>query len=408
MKMLDPKIFGPEASNFKAFLEKRMMKQKMAIDRVVKAYNLSLSPIRNIHPQPIFAGFFTGPSGTGKTFLAELISEYFYGRRDAFIKIDCSNYSQEHELAQLIGSPPGYVGYYDKNDPEKRGTPPMLSQENLDKYFIEEKVVKTKRYKELLSRQNEINADIEKAKEWGKAYYQDHVKEREDKLQSDLIKFWTEIFYDKNGLRTKPISIILLDEIDKAHQTLHNFLLPVLDSGTTTLKNNDPVSFLASFIIMTSNAGSRELAKKNHIGFISQPADRSQNERFLIAQKELEKMFRPEFRGRIKENIVYFEDLDAKDLMAILEGQISDLMSQLAKNFPVIIAVPLIVKKYILEAATDHPEYGARMIKQKVDKFLRQPLANLIASGQISVGDKIVVALRKDRDERQKIAFFKV
>ncbi|MCL5733249.1 MAG: AAA family ATPase, partial [Patescibacteria group bacterium] len=239
MKMLDPGILGPKASDLKKFLEKRMIKQKMAIDRVVKAYNLSLSPIRNIHPQPIFAGFFAGPSGVGKTLLAELLAEYFYGRRDAFIKVDCSNYSQEHELSQLIGSPPGYVGHYDKNDPRGGGTPPILSQENLDKIFIEEKVVKTKRYQELLKTQKEIEAEIKNAKQRGDAYYQDRVKEREEKLQSDLIKFQMEIFYD-NGLRIKPISIILLDEIEKANPTLHNFLLPVLDSGATTLENNDP------------------------------------------------------------------------------------------------------------------------------------------------------------------------
>ncbi len=404
-KILNPKLLGPEASKLKDFLEKNIVKQRMAINKIAGAYNLYLSPLRNIHPRPIFSGFFTGPSGVGKTLLAQLLAEYFYGKRDAFIKVDCPNYSQEHELSQLIGAPAGYVGHYDSETGE--GTPPILSQSNIEKFFVE-KTINTEEGKKLQKWQDRLNAEIKAAKESGDRVALISLEIERSKFNSEVIKFWAKANYDENGKRTKPISIILFDEIDKASPSLHNFLLPVLDSGETTLKDNESVSFLASFIIMTSNAGSRELAK-NTIGFATSK-DNSKKGTFHIAQEELRRMFRPEFIGRIKENIVYFENLDHGDMMRILRSNLTVMHNQLLEaKFPILVIIPDDVREYVLKEATDHPEYGARMISQKLEDLIRQPLANLIASGQIIEKDEIVVSLGEKKESgKYDIQFTKI
>ncbi len=405
LKVLNPKLLGPEATKLKNFLEENMVKQRMAINKIAGAYNLYLSPLRNIHPRPIFPGFFTGPSGVGKTLLAQLLAEYFYGKRDAFIKVDCPNYSREHELSQLIGAPAGYIGHYDPETGE--GTPPILSQNNIEKFFVE-KTMNTKEGKRLKEWQDKLNAEIRAAKESRNMAALISLGIEWSKFNSEVTKFWANANYDENGKRTKPISIILFDEIDKASPSLHNFLLPVLDSGETTLKDNESVSFLASFIIMTSNAGSREQAK-NTIGFATSKDD-SKKDTFHIAQEELKRMFRPEFIGRIKENIVYFENLDHDDMMRILGSNLTVMHNQLLEaKFPILVIIPDNVKEYILKEATDHPEYGARMISQKLEDLIRQPLANLIASGQVIKKDKIVVSLgEKKENDKYEIKFTKI
>ena len=202
------------------------------------------------------------------------------------------------------------------------------------------------------------------------------------------------IGYDDAGQLTErvkrnPYSIILLDEIEKAHQDVFNILLQVLDDGRLTDAQGNTVSFENTIIIMTSNAGSN--LNTNSIGFGS-TADASKN-KMLNALKDL---FRPEFLNRVDE-IVAFDPLTNEQLMQIVDLMISDTQKVLNdRNIGLILTNE--AKQYVLEKGTDL-KYGARPLRRAIQRYIEDELSDMILRTQLLNGQKVLVDLDKENNK---------
>ena len=202
------------------------------------------------------------------------------------------------------------------------------------------------------------------------------------------------IGYDDAGQLTErvkrnPYSIILLDEIEKAHQDVFNILLQVLDDGRLTDAQGNTVSFENTIIIMTSNAGSN--LNTNSIGFGS-TADASKN-KMINALKDL---FRPEFLNRVDE-IVAFDPLTNEQLMQIVDLMISDTQKVLNdRNIGLILTNE--AKQYVLEKGTDL-KYGARPLRRAIQRYIEDELSDMILRSQLLNGQKVLVDLDKENNK---------
>lgn len=381
---LDPSKASKEAESLRLFLEFKLIGQEKAINRVVASYEQHLSPLKR-QDAPILCALFTGPSGVGKTYIVELLAEFLFGSRDAFVKIECENYAERHEVSKLLGPPPGYVGYGDYV--------PLLSQKNLDKHaFAQEYNRIFEGDPHLKQLREEIGKMLRKLEEGviGKSAREVLEQKLESKRRAALLR----IKYLMQGF--KPVSIVLFDEIEKAHQTLHNVLLEIAAKGRTTLNKGEEVSFVNSFIFMTSNAGSEAIARqingKGRLGFVRYSEE---PDFYGVAIRELRKVFSPEFLGRIEKDIVVFRPLKRNEMARIMDIRLGELVNLLMVRFSLYLKISKNVRNFLLDESTDHPEYGARLIKDKINTHIEEPLSSLIGSGQIKKGDTVYVGLKQ-------------
>jgi len=252
--------------------------------------------------RPIGSFMFLGPTGVGKTELCKALAEFLFDDENAMVRIDMSEFMEQHSVARLIGAPPGYVGY----------------------------------------------------EEGGRL---------------------TE------AVRRRPYSVILFDEIEKAHRDVFNVLLQVLDDGRLTDGQGRTVDFKNSVIVMTSNIGSnqiQELAKK-----------KAEEWEIEAAVKDmLRQAFRPEFLNRVDE-IIVFHPLTKQQLTKIVDVQLEHLRKRLAtRNLK--LAISDAAKKLLAEEGYD-PTYGARPLKRVIQQRLENPLASHILRGEYAEGDTIHV-----------------
>jgi ATP-dependent Clp protease ATP-binding subunit ClpA len=196
--------------------------------------------------------------------------------------------------------------------------------------------------------------------------------------------------YDDAGqltekVKRKPYSIVLLDEIEKAHSDVFNILLQVLDDGKLTDSQGNTVSFENTIIIMTSNSGSN--LNNNSIGFAKQTVD---NNKILNSLKET---FRPEFLNRIDE-IVVFDSLTKTELLQIVDLMLEDTRKALAdKN--ITMDISNVAKEFLLEKGTDL-KYGARPLRRAIQRYVEDELSDRILRREIKNGENVVVTLKND------------
>lgn len=194
-------------------------------------------------------------------------------------------------------------------------------------------------------------------------------------------------------VRHRPYSLILFDEIEKAHPEVFNILLQILDSGRLTDSRGKVVNFKNSIIIMTSNVGSQYFKEMSHIGFAAGDEAENRNAGFRErVMDSLKRTFRPEFLNRIDELIV-FNTLSKKHIEKIVDLQL-ELVKEKLKERGIKINIDPAAKKYIVENGFD-PEYGARPIKRLIQKAVLDKLADKIIGGQIKDGDKVTVSFAK-------------
>jgi ATP-dependent Clp protease ATP-binding subunit ClpA len=325
-RLLDPTQTGRDAEKLERNLLRRVVGQAEAIDHVVKAYQTYLAGMA-CPGRPIGNFLFLGPTGSGKTRMVESAAEALLGDARAMIKIDCAEFAHSHEIAKLIGSPPGYLGH--------RETHPVLSQESLDLYHT-----------------------------------------------------------DKNKL-----SFVLFDEIEKASDTLWNLLLGILDKATLTLGDNRRVDFSRTLIFLTSNLGASEMSKlvNPQLGFasgIERSEEGMQKKVTGVGLDAARRKFTPEFMNRIDKTVV-FNQLGEGDLRKIFDlevGYIQQRILQSPTAAPFVFYCTDQAKNYLLKQGTDI-KYGARHLKRILERNIVQPLSNLIATGQVSMGDRLCVEL---------------
>ncbi len=206
------------------------------------------------------------------------------------------------------------------------------------------------------------------------------------------------IGYEEGGqlsekVRRKPYSVILLDEIEKAHPDIFNILLQVLDEGRLTDSNGRHIDFRNTLLIMTSNAGSRELKDfGSGLGFSnSTKRNLTDNNRFII-EKVLKKTFSPEFLNRLDEQIL-FNPLTKADICKIIDIELNDLYKRII-NAGYSLEISDQAKLYVADKGYD-PQFGARPLKRAIQKYIEDPLAEAIIGNKYKLGDKIVIELEK-------------
>src|SRR3954463_9878514 len=333
---LDPTLRSSDAQNFEISLRRKIVGQDPAIEKVAEIYQMFLAGL-NAPNRPIGNFLFLGPTGSGKTRVVEALAESLFGDARACIKIDCAEFQHSHEIAKLIGSPPGYLGH--------RETHPLLTQEALNQWHT-------------------------------------------DKLK---------------------LSILLFDEIEKASDALWQLLLGILDKATLTLGDNRRVDLSQCLIVMTSNLGAAEMSDLVGGGMGFGPkspfVDTKLDEKMTrTAQDAARRKFSPEFMNRI-DKVVVFKTLRPEHLQQILEielGMVQQRILQATGNNQFVFSCTQRVKRFLLDEGTD-PKYGARHLKRSIEKNVVFPLANLVATGQVKLGDFV----RIDMDSAGKLIFVK-
>jgi ATP-dependent Clp protease ATP-binding subunit ClpA len=313
-------------------LSQRLVGQPAAVDALVpfvEMYRARLAP----EGRPAGVFLLLGPTGTGKTKTVEALADVLHGSPKKLLKVDGGEYQMEHEVAKLLGAPPGYLGH--------RETQPLLTQQKLAAAASE---------------------------------------------SCDL-------------------SIILFDEIEKAAPSLVQLLLGVLDKGTLRLGDSTLVNFEKTMIFLTSNLGARAMSHelRPEFGFESvMPRSEENRDGKLdrIGVCAVRKNFSPEFLNRI-DAVVTYRPLDAAALVAILNQQIEDLQLHIERRLgeqAFRLEVPARSRKFLIERGAS-PEYGARELKRAVHSYLVQPLASLVACGEIPGGAHIRAELASCKEK---------
>ncbi|MCR5419688.1 MAG: ATP-dependent Clp protease ATP-binding subunit [Lachnospiraceae bacterium] len=196
-------------------------------------------------------------------------------------------------------------------------------------------------------------------------------------------------------VRRNPYSVVLFDEIEKAHPDVFNILLQVLDEGNITDSNGRKVSFKNCVIIMTSNAGANRIIEPKHLGFITEnnaEADHSKMKSGVM--EEVKRIFKPEFINRIDE-IIVFRALDQDNMKKIVTLLVNQLALRMKEEMNVSLTVADSVKKHIALKGADK-KFGARPLKRAIQTMLEDKLAEAVLEGKIKENDKVRVLMKKD------------
>ena len=321
MLPLDPEKRSTDTMEFQTALRSKIVGQEEGVQALVDLYQVFCAGL-NSPGRPVGNLLFLGPTGSGKTRIVEAGAEILFGDPRAVIKVDCAEFQHSHEIAKLIGSPPGYLGH--------RETHPLITQEAL-------------------------------------------TANHTDKLK---------------------LSFLLFDEIEKASDALWQLLLGMLDKATLTLGDNRRVDLSQTVIFMTSNLGGGEITElmEGGMGFI-QPKDKpvagldEKVERTAV--EAARRKFSPEFMNRL-DKVVVFHPLQRTQLEEVLEielGQVQQRVLETARGQFLFRVTPG-ARDFLLLEGTDQ-RYGARHLKRAIERHIVYPLANLLATEQVKVGDLV-------------------
>ena len=301
-------------------LSQRVVGQEEAIRAVSDAIRRARAGLSDKN-RPIGSFIFLGPTGVGKTELAKALAEFLFDDENAMIRIDMSEYMEQHSVARLIGAPPGYVGY------EEGG---QLTE----------------------------------------------------------------------AVRRRPYSVVLLDEIEKAHPQVFNVLLQVLDDGRLTDNKGRTVDFRNTIIIMTSNLGAPMIMEKSQL-----IRDENRDQIYAEIQREamdmLRRTLRPEFLNRIDE-IIVFRALTRSDIEKIVDLQFNRIRESLKEQGYDAVLTDA-ARKHLAEVGFD-PAFGARPLRRVIQREVVNELAKRILAGDFVPGDVIQVDFQDGRIVFTKIS----
>jgi ATP-dependent Clp protease ATP-binding subunit ClpB len=329
-QQLDPTIRSTGTRDFETSLRSKIVGQEEGVQALVDLYQVFCAGL-NSPGRPVGNLLFLGPTGSGKTRIVEAAAEILFGDPRAVIKVDCAEFQHSHEIAKLIGSPPGYLGH--------RETHPLITQEAL-------------------------------------------AASHTDKLK---------------------LSFLLFDEIEKASDALWQLLLGMLDKATLTLGDNRRVDLSQTVIFLTSNLGGGEITElmTGGMGFI-QPKDKPEGgldekvERTAV--EAARRKFSPEFMNRL-DKVVVFHPLKRTQLEEVLEielGQVQQRVLETARG-QFLFRVTSAARDFLLQEGTDQ-RYGARHLKRAIERHIVYPLANLLATEQVHLGDLICIDWNKKQN----------
>ncbi|MEE8441549.1 MAG: AAA family ATPase, partial [Spirochaetia bacterium] len=207
------------------------------------------------------------------------------------------------------------------------------------------------------------------------------------------------IGYDEGGLltekiRRKPYAVVLFDEIEKAHPDVFNILLQVLEEGQLQDNLGHTVSFRNTVLIMTSNAGAREITRDSEVGFKTIEGLMDYRDIKASAMNELKRMFRPEFINRVDE-IVVFHSLDRDQVRSILDIELAEVQTRLAEK-EIVLEVTKKAKEHLIDIGFD-VKFGARPLRRTIQRQIEDPLAMDILRARFGAGSHVVVTVKSDK-----------
>ncbi|MCR5419216.1 MAG: ATP-dependent Clp protease ATP-binding subunit [Lachnospiraceae bacterium] len=293
-------------------LHKRVIGQEEAVSALSRAMRRGRVGLQDPN-RPIGSFLFLGPTGVGKTELSKALAEVMFGSENELIRVDMSEYMEQHSVAKMIGSPPGYVGHDEGGQ-------------------LSEKV------------------------------------------------------------RRKPYSVVLFDEVEKAHPDVFNVLLQVLDDGHISDSKGRKVSFKNTIIIMTSNAGASRIVDPKNLGFAAEKnAEHDYQKMKSGVMEEVKRIFKPEFINRIDE-IMVFHPLEKKELEKIVTLLSKDLSKRCMQQMDITLTVSPALKKYLIDNHCD-VKMGARPLKRAIQNVVEDRLAQEILEGKVKSGDNVTATV---------------
>lgn len=298
-------------------IKEQVVGQDAAVQRIADAVKRSRAGIADPN-RPIGSFLFLGPTGVGKTELSKTLAEFMFDDPEALIRVDMSEFMEQHAVSKLIGSPPGYVGHDDAGN-----------------------------------------------------------------------------FTEK--IRHRPYSVILFDEVEKAHPEIFNILLQVLDNGSLTDAKGRVVNFRNTIIIMTSNIGAEHIDRMSSFGF---SLDKGEEQQYVQAKdkvvESLRSFFRPEFLNRLDETII-FDILSPEVIADIVKIQVTEVQNRLTSK-DITLTLAKEVYDYLAQEGYD-PKMGARPLKRVIQSKILTPVANMMVGEGMLQGGTVKVGLNKAGDE---------
>jgi ATP-dependent Clp protease ATP-binding subunit ClpC len=294
-------------------LHERIVGQERAIAALADAIRRSRSGLSDPR-RPIGSFIFLGSSGVGKTELAKALAEFLFDDEEALIRVDMSEYREQHTVSRLFGAPPGYVGY------EQGG---QLTEQ----------------------------------------------------------------------VRRRPYSVVLFDEIEKAHPDVWNSLLQLLDDGRLTDGQGRVVNFRNAVIVMTSNVGTSFVKRSGALGFTGMAAAEREDHKRI--EEALKQTFRPEFINRIDE-IIIFEPLSETDVVEIVKLQVKDVQLRLAEQGNLSIELTEPAQRWLAAQGFDK-DFGARPLKRAIQRYVESPLSVRLLRGEFKSGDRVRIDVVDDQ-----------
>ncbi|QGG49218.1 ATP-dependent Clp protease ATP-binding subunit [Heliorestis convoluta] len=299
-------------------LHERLVGQDAAVKAVSRAVRRARAGLKD-PKRPIGSFIFLGPTGVGKTELAKALADSLFGREDAMVRVDMSEYMEKHAVSRLVGAPPGYVGH------DEGG---QLTE----------------------------------------------------------------------AVRRKPYSVILLDEIEKAHPEVFNILLQVLEDGRLTDSKGRTVDFRNTVIIMTSNVGAQMLKRAGVMGFKVTEGSAKEEANYEAMKnrvmEELKKSFRPEFLNRIDETIV-FHPLTQEQISRIVTLMLQDLHKRLQEN-DISLDVAEGVEAFLAKEGYDE-NYGARPLRRTIQRLVEDELSEGLLRNDFRKGSTVRISLEEGK-----------
>jgi len=290
----------------------RVVGQEEPIKAIAQSIRRAQAGIKNMK-RPIGVFMFLGPTGVGKTYLAQALAEFLFGDEDAIITLDMSEYMEKFSVSRLTGAPPGYVGYEEGGE-------------------LTEKV------------------------------------------------------------RRRPYSVVLLDEIEKAHPDVFNILLQIMDNGRLSDNLGHTVDFRNTVLIMTSNLGAEQIVRGSNLGFQAEKEGTlSYEEMKNRVMSELKRSFRPEFLNRLDEVIV-FHALNKKEVKKIVDMLLEE-KKELLEEREMNIEITQEARNLIAQEGYD-PDFGARPLRRAIQKLIDNSLSEEILKGRFKDGEDIVIGIK--------------
>lgn len=334
MILLDPDQKSPRAKEFEDKLSARIVGQERALRRMSGLFQIYLAGMNN-PSRPIGTMLFLGPTGSGKTRVVEAAAEVLFGEPHAVVKIDCAEFQHSHEIAKLIGSPPGYLGH--------RETSPMLTQENLDKAHTED-----------------------------------------TKL--------TFVLFDEIEKASDSLWQLLLGILDKATLTLGDNRRVDFSKAVVIMTSNLGAREMSEMISGGIGFAPTKTGKVQEDNEIDTKIYRT-------ALEAAKRKFSPEFMNRIDKVVVFrsLKEHHLRQILDIELKDVQDRITESAGT-KFIFDCSDKAKEFLLKEGIDL-KYGARHLKRSIERFLVYPLSNLVATGQVETGDLVNVDLDEESDK---------